>query len=697
MKAARVILLLCALFILINPTVFAQAPYCQNLGFELGNFTNWQTYTWLYSTMYPERQTEPVEGLVSRRHTIISDTFAYDPNTGYELKMVPSGYKYAVRIGDGRTAADESPRNWNQSLRYTMKIDANNTLLLLKFALVLEYDSDHQPIEEPRFSMTLFDANGDTIPDCANYDVFASNDHIKGFKFYQQPDREEIVQWRNWTTVGVNLLPFLGQTITVEFRSADCTLGFDYGYAYFVAGCQPLQIDLKFCTDDRIAVLTAPEGFEEYRWTDSYGNVINTNRKMEVEDPVEGSVYSCKLTSATGCEVTLQTTIYRYSPKVEFGSYMIDCISNQVQLTNNSSSNRGSLLYFWDFGEGDVNYEKEPLHTFKTSGRHTVSLRIVNPPSGCTAILTKEVESFYPPLVDIDGIETYCPGGTVYLKAFGAYYYEWNNGSTADSIEVGYPGGEYRLIGRAKEKACVDTNYFTVSEEPDWDFTAIADTVLCEGDTTWFVLQGAQNYLWNNGDTIDSVMITTEGYYSCIGKNRRGCEKRLDFNARLYGPPEAGFQLSDKTISNRHNEITASIIPVTGVEYNWDMDDGTLASGPVYRHAYAISNYKLFYEVSLLATSQYGCINTYSDIIEVIPFVPNVFSPNGDGINDVFMAGIEIEIFDRYGLVLFKGSNGWDGIYNGKPVDPDTYFYSLYYEAYDGRKNSKKGYLTLVR
>ena len=157
-----------------------------------------------------------------------------------------------------------APRCWQQSLRYTMTIDSSNALLVIKFACVLQYGSDHSEKVESRFRLTLFDSKGDTIPDCSNYDVFPSNS-AEGFKTFEQPESFGPTKWRDWTTVGANLLDYLGQTITIEFMTADCTSKFHYGYAYFVAECHPINITVKYCTGDTEAKLTAPQGFK-IRW-----------------------------------------------------------------------------------------------------------------------------------------------------------------------------------------------------------------------------------------------------------------------------------------------------------------------------------------------------------------------------------------------------------------------------------------------
>jgi gliding motility-associated-like protein len=689
--------------LLITISSHAQESYCNNLGFELGNFTNWVGYTWIYSEARPAINTSKVAGIVNRRQTIISDTTAYDANTDYKLKMVPKGYNFSARLGDAITSSDVSPRCWEQSLRYTMTIDSSNALLIMKFACVLQYASDHNTSNEPRFRLMLYDAKGNVITDCSNYDVFASSSYVKGFNTYTPSTsttpggKISPVKWRDWTTVGANLLKYYGQTITVEFLTADCSQNFHYGYAYFVASCHPLYITVKYCAKDTIASLTAPEGFEKYIWTDKSGKSVDTLQILKVLKPVGGESFSCTMTSATGCVVTLQSTIAKYVPLSDFSSYMIDCKSNTVQFTNLSSTTRGTLQYKWDFGDTTTSTQTNPRHTFATSGLHSIKLILKNPPSTCTDTLKKVVESFSPPLVGIKGDSTYCPNLSIYLRAYGAYYYTWSNGLKTDSIEVMAPGGTFWMVGHSSTGCISDTMYKTVYEEPDWKFLAVSDTTLCEGLSTVLSVSGAYHYLWSTKDTVNSITAKSPGKYSVTGTNKRGCAKYKTFNVTEYPIPKIDFNLSTSTLDNKHNNLTCNIPAETGVNYFWDMGDGTADSGSTIQHTYNITNEMLLYKICVKATSIYDCSDSAYRIVDVVPFVPNIFSPNGDGINDLFMVGLDLQVFDRNGLVVYQGNTGWDGKYKGQFLDPDTYFYLIRYPNRDQKIQSRKGYITLVR
>ena len=102
----------------------ASQPYYNNIGFEKGNFSNWKGYTWIYDTYPGSISTPKVEGIIPGRHTIISDTTAYDIKTGGKLKKIPPGYKYSARLGDAVKGA------LFESLSYTLKVDSTNALLI---------------------------------------------------------------------------------------------------------------------------------------------------------------------------------------------------------------------------------------------------------------------------------------------------------------------------------------------------------------------------------------------------------------------------------------------------------------------------------------------------------------------------------------------------------------------------------------
>jgi len=666
--------------------------YSKNLGFESGNFTGWTGYTWIYRTDYPSFSTSKQPGIVSGRHTIMTDTLAYDSYTGGKLKKVPKGYRYSARLGQAVTGGQE------ESLSYTFKIDSTNALLVWKFAVVLQDPlSGHTRTEEPRFKVTLLNQKGDTIPDCANYDVYASDASIKGFQTYPLNSSSSIM-WRDWTTVGANLLPYIGQTVTIEFMAADCTHQGHFGYAYFVAESHPMFITVKYCTGDSSAKLTGPEGFDSYSWKDSNGNTIASKQILDVTNPVEGATYSCQMTSATGCSVTLTSTIAKYQPNADFKEELVDCnnLTNTMHFTNLHPATHGTLEYKWYFEDGTTSTLKSPTHTFTTSGMHPVSLVVDNPPSLCSDSVSRLVETFYPPLVGITGDSVYCEGTTTTLKGHGAFRYVWSNGSTADSIFVGKDTTVW-MIGYSSVGCYTDTIRYKVHKAPDWPFSVDGNLFFCKGGSTTLQATGAKSYHWSTGANTAAITISKAGDYTVTGTNSQGCQKNIACHVWEAPLPNVDFTVAPSVVNTRHNKVTCTATAQAGVNYSWNMGDGNTETGSTIIHAYDVANNLYEYKITLTATNANGCVNVGSKTVDIVPFIPNVFSPNNDGVNEVFMAGLQMQIFDRNGLKIYDGKTGWDGRYNGKVMDNDTYFYLINYTDKNKVEKTIKGFVTLKK
>ncbi|NDP20469.1 MAG: gliding motility-associated C-terminal domain-containing protein [Paludibacter sp.] len=90
-----------------------------------------------------------------------------------------------------------------------------------------------------------------------------------------------------------------------------------------------------------------------------------------------------------------------------------------------------------------------------------------------------------------------------------------------------------------------------------------------------------------------------------------------------------------------------------------------------------------------------GCDSTVVTELSYIN-IPNTLTPNGDGENDVFMRDNHVQIYNRNGILLYDGSDGWDGKYKNRTVSKDTYFYVLYYPS-ESKIKTKEGYIMVLR
>jgi gliding motility-associated-like protein len=96
---------------------------------------------------------------------------------------------------------------------------------------------------------------------------------------------------------------------------------------------------------------------------------------------------------------------------------------------------------------------------------------------------------------------------------------------------------------------------------------------------------------------------------------------------------------------------------------------------------------------TLTVTDRHGCSTSTEYEFRQNFIMPKVFTPNDDGVNDIFMPGYRIVIFDRLGKEIYRGDSGWDGKYKNRTVPCDIYFYVLFLPNENGQQETIDGYV----
>ncbi len=371
-KIAAAFFIVSAIF----PSIAQSVSSSSNADFEQGDFSGWNGQTGVCCPI----STSP-SGIVEGRHTIMSGS-GTDPNTCDHVTVVAPGGLYSARIGNQDTGAKA------EKLSYSLTIDANSALFIYRYAVVLE-DPGHPADEQPRFQIRVLNAAGHLIdPVCGEYTVVASS-NLPGF----QTCNNSIV-YKDWTTVGLDLSAYIGQTLTIEFATGDCTPGGHFGYAYVDAYCSPLQIDATYCSGSFRATLQAPIGFS-YLWNDG-----QTTRSIEVNNPVAGATYQCLLTSVTGCTATISTVLSIADPLADFT--LTNTCYGHAEFSDISFLPDPSVVYSysWDFGDGSTSNARNPEHVFPSAGIYTVIFVLTNG-QGCTSSITRNITVYDQPTAAI--------------------------------------------------------------------------------------------------------------------------------------------------------------------------------------------------------------------------------------------------------------------------------------------------------
>ena len=229
------------------------------------------------------------------------------------------------------------------------------------------------------------------------------------------------------------------------------------------------------------------------------------------------------------------------------------------------------------------------------------------------------------------------------------------------------------------------------------------------------------DFIWDFGDGSPvSTTVNPIHTYSSIGTytiklialDSNTCNK-IDstfFTLTVSANPTSAFVYAPQPpIANTFINFTNNSIG--GNRYKWDFGDGdSLISNNIndlVRHVY---NATKTFDVCLITSNMYNCIDTTCQQLKavVIPVydVPNAFTPNGDGVNDIIkIEGFGIEkmnwrIYNRWGTLVFSSTNknnGWDGKFNNKIQPQDVYTYTLSLEFSDGSSVNRKGDITLLK
>jgi len=174
--------------------IFSYSVYsqngCPNADFSFQDFTNWQGFTGTYSACCP------TPGIVPGRHTIIN-TPGTDANACNNLQVLPPGLSVGARLGNESVGAQA------ERLRYSLVVDASNSLFFYRYAVVLENPSNHSPSEQPKFDIKVLNASNQVIDTiCGMYSVVSAGS-IPGFQSCGS------TRWKDWTVVGIDLSPYM--------------------------------------------------------------------------------------------------------------------------------------------------------------------------------------------------------------------------------------------------------------------------------------------------------------------------------------------------------------------------------------------------------------------------------------------------------------------------------------------------------
>jgi len=299
------------------------------------------------------------------------------------------------------------------------------------------------------------------------------------------------------------------------------------------------------------------------------------------------------------------------------------------------------------------------------------------------------------PIVYLGADTTICAGDSVILDAGNpGFSYNWSTGENTQPITVNSAGTYWVVVDNG---GCIEIDTINISVIPLP--IAINDTSICAGDS---IILDAGNpgatYLWSTGDTTRTITVDTPGTY-WVEINDSGCI-RIDTVVISLGTTLSVNLGADKSICAGDSIILDAGNP--GASYGWSTGKST--------QKITVNTVDTYW----VKVDDGGCIGNDTininikdcDTTENTFFIPNSFSPNDVGDNDILFVrssgikNIKLFIYNRWGEKVFETydiNKGWDGTFKRKKLNTDVFAWYAEVEFVDGDRIYRKGNVTLIK
>jgi gliding motility-associated-like protein len=480
----------------------------------------------------------------------------------------------------------------------------------------------------------------------------ASNEYIATASLpgFQVSSVDASVKFKPWSSVFINLGMYGGKRLRVEFTTADCTKGAHWGYAYVDVGECNVTASAHYECNPNIATFTGPGGFQDYKWYDNnFSTLLGTGENL----------------------------VLNPAPKIN-----------------------------------NINVVVIPYNGF-----------------GCSDTLQA---SIYPilPLANAGPDTIVCPGHpvTVGTPAASGFTYAWSPASfLSDSLAaqtVSTPPGpaSYIVTVTSVESGCIDKDTMDITVFQPIAITVSPDQAICEGQSVNLQAQGsAVQYSWSPGAGLSRNNIPnpvaapkTTTTYQVIGFDGHQCFTDTGL-IKVVVNPKPKVDVGPDVTKATGSTYTFSPVTQNGpiVSWQWTPADD-LSCADCNTPVVTIKKNRTYLA---RVTNEFGCVGT--DSMNIKPFcestqvfIPNAFTPDGDGLNDILMVrgkGIALvrsfRIFSRWGELVFEKTNfqpndpafGWDGKIRGITGPAEVYVYMADVVCDNDLINAYKGNVTLLR
>ncbi len=616
-----------------------------NIDFESGNFNGWTCYTGSVAAYNNANviYLSPSSPQPNQHQIFSAAANGGDRDFYGNFPVIcPNGSGYSMKLGNTSGGAQA------EGISYSFTIPAGRTSysLIYHYAVVFQ-DPFHLDFQQPRLVLEVWNGTDGELINCSSFTFFPNGSPLPGFFRSGQSDSTDV--WcKDWSAVTINLNGMAGKEIVLYFKTADCTFRRHFGYAYIDVNteCSSEFTGATYCPDDTAVLVTAPYGYQGYRWFDeNFTQVLGNQQILRLEPPPpSGTRVAVELIpyNGYGCQDTLYANLVdTLTLTANAGADVTSCNLNPMLIGENSKQGR---TYSWSPSAGLSNPAiANPRASPAVTTEYEVTVR--SPGGGC---------------VNRD---------TVLVKA-----------SVIDS--------SMQLIG--------NTFYCITSGETTFLEVQPVDSVQWYRNNS--AITGANQPRYRVGQT---------GVYYARMFSNEGCSLSTRQEQITIEVPRPGIRYPlQYAVLNYPVQLKARDF---GVSYQWQppfgLDDPDIKS-PNFTPL-ILNDQTFTIDINTLAGCLTVDTQHVQTIKEVKVYVPTAFSPNNDGRNDLLrpiMLGVKelkyFRVFNRWGQMIYNqqaGGQGWDGNVKGQVQTSAVYVWMMEAIGLDNRKYFQKGTVLLVR
>lgn len=459
------------------------------------------------------------------------------------------------------------------------------------------------------------------------------------------------------------------------------------------------------CKGDSIQLFA--DGGVQYQWLTTY-NISDTAISNPLVWPDTATTYTVIVKDSCGVDTT---------------SIFVDIVLPQGSIISDTSICRGDSIeieaffgkfYLWSPDSTlNINNIANPIASPFYTTTYIVNITDLN---NCIkdTFMTLYVDTVLP-IANASNDTNLCLGQNLNLTVTGGNDYYWTPTTSLDdpysSSPIANPLTTTLYVVSSANGCGIDYDSVLVKVH-QINASIVNDSIVCAGETVYLWASGGYSYWWEpsfyfsnpNLSDVTTTINSPQNFTVTVSKlfdSIINCSTSL--SVYMDTLPLPAIELGENINANWGTNIT--LTPETnGFNYSWFPDHG-LSCNDCLNPELSILETTTY---SLTVSSSDGCINsdTITIFVDGVLYVPNAFTPNGDGKNDVFYAfGQDIVefnmlIFDRWGELLFESDDlelGWDGFYKNELAKTETYIWKIKYKDVQGNPGEKIGTVSLIR